>query len=365
MVIRVDRLIYIYMALCACLLLFNLAYTGRRKLQAARNPGREKWWQEYLEELMLKNTAVDRQKLERRLSRPSGLLAFQEAYISIRQRVSPDETRQWFRENRDIFIYIGTRYLKKNVMVKAYYAHVVWQDGLCGNSAQDAIARYMLGLAGENSIYCRENALQALYSSKSPELVVKAYKIMERRGISHSDKLVTDGLAAFAGDKEKLIERIWEEWDEFSAYYQTAFINFMRLSSGSFGERMLPILGGGDERELQFAVLRYLRKYHIPQAEPILQKLVREWRTDDWEFPALAASALENYPSEGSLRALFDAMHSTNWYVRSNASDSLIKIAEEAQVLEEIFNGSDQYAKHMLRYKLERRKEECGNDGCD
>ncbi|MDO4272861.1 MAG: HEAT repeat domain-containing protein [Eubacteriales bacterium] len=365
MIIRVDRLIYVYLALCACLLLFNLAYTGRRRISDIRNPFRTKMWRAYLDKLTEEESMTDKQikGLTRRLSHVSGLEAFQETIDMICSEGK--ETETWFGSVRPVFIHIGSRYLKKSVMEEAYYAYVVWQNKLCGNSEEDAIVRYMLQLICEHSIYCRENALKALYKAGSPELTVKAYKIMQRHGIDHSQKLVTDGLAGFAGNKEELAECLFREWDKFTPYYQTAFINFMRLSVDSFGERLLKLLVFPEtDREVKFAVIRYLRRHKYEPAAQYLQKLVRDWKVDDWEFPALAASALENYPSQDTVHALDEAMHSTSWYVRSNASDSLLKTAGDEFVMDELLR-SDKYAMEMIRYKQERRKEECRNDGCN
>ena len=36
----------------------------------------------------------------------------------------------------------------------------------------------------------------------------------------------------------------------------------------------------------------------------VLYRMVMEWNIDDWEFAALAAASLENYPGEDSIRAL-------------------------------------------------------------
>ena len=364
MIIRVDRLIYVYLALCACLLLFNLAYTGRRRISDIRNPFRRKVWRTYLDKLTQENTITEKQKkeLKRRLSHVSGLEAFQETIedISLEGR----DLGLWFESARPVFVHIGSKYLKKAVMAEAYYAYVIWQNKLCGNTEQDAIVRYMFQLICEHSIYCRENALKALYKAGSPMLVVKAYKIMQRHNIEHSQKLVTDGLDNFLGDKEELTEYLFREWDKFSPYYQTAFINFMRLSVGNIGERLLKLLISEEtDREVKFAVLRYLRRHKYEPAAPYLQKLVEDWEVEDWEFPALAASALDNYPSEETIRALYEAMHSTSWYVRSNASDSLLKIGREEHIMDEILLRSDKYAMDMIKYKLERRKEERRNDG--
>ena len=46
----------------------------------------------------------------------------------------------------------------------------------------------------------------------------------------------------------------------------------------------------------------------------------------NWEYAAIAASALAEYPGEDSVDVLSEAMHSSNWYVRSNSAESLEKL---------------------------------------
>lgn len=361
MVLRIDLLIYIYMALCACLLLFNLIYSGRRRISDIRSLHREQWWTAYLERIMLTDTEMPKpeiRQLTSRISNISGLQNFQETVEKMRIKENAAMVDVWFQTHRSAFVEIGSVFLKKDVMLKAYYAYVIWKNNLCGDSGQDAIVRNILKLVGEHSIYCRENALQAIYSGRNSGLVIKAYKIMQRYQIEHSQKLVTDGLASFAGDKEELAEAMWKEWDSFTPYYQTAFINFMRLTVGGFGQRLLPLLSADIDREVQFAVLRYLRRHHCDNAASMLRNMVKKWDVDDWEFPALAALALENYPSAKTVKALYEGMHSASWYVRNNASDSLIKIAERRKILNKVMQDGDRYAREMLEYKMGRRRED-------
>ena len=47
-------------------------------------------------------------------------------------------------------------------------------------------------------------------------------------------------------------------------------------------------------------------------------------------------------------------MYSSNWYIRDNASDSLVRIGRDSVLLQEILQGTDRYAKDMLQYKLDQ-----------
>lgn len=137
-------------------------------------------------------------------------------------------------------------------------AYIIEQHHLCGPGARDPFALQMEWLVSDHSIYCRENALYALYAGGQPEHVIKAYHILTRMRIEHSSKMVTDGLLSFQGDRELLAEELWKNWTHYSTYYKICFVNFFRMISGNFTERLLIVLKDEEnDRELRLAVIRY------------------------------------------------------------------------------------------------------------
>lgn len=359
MVLRVNILIYMYMALCVCMLAFNAAYAGRRKWADLHRPHKIRKWKERIGNLIESGQPMNQKEdreLMKKLARPTQLSLFYKAEQELEREGKQQQFLNWAGANRRIFTGTCEKYSKKSVMDKAFYAHLIGQYRLCGATQRDPFVKFMLQLVMEHSIYCRENALQALYAGASASIVVRAYQLMARQEIEHSAKLITDGLLAFSGDRLELADQLWAHWNEFPPYYQTAFINFIRLVTDRFCARFLPLLNEETDREVQFAIIRYFRRYHYEEAGPVLCRMVLEWNIDDWEFAALAAASLENYPGEDSIRALIQGMYSSNWYIRDNASDSLVRIGKDSALLQEVLQGSDRYAKDMLRYKLDQEK---------
>lgn len=84
MVFQVNLLIYLYMAICICLLLFNLVYFARDFFKRKRDPEMVRKYMNKLCE-MLETSGVEKisQKEEkfwtRKLSKSSGLILFQQA----------------------------------------------------------------------------------------------------------------------------------------------------------------------------------------------------------------------------------------------------------------------------------------------
>lgn len=358
MIIRVDYLIYIYMVLCLCMLGFNLYYMGRIRWRGRYRPEKIADW-EAIVSSAVSNTEneTDTAFFIRKLSGTQQLLIFYEAVQNLlADKKKYDSVMKWLYDNREVFTAIGNIYKKRSFMEQSFYAYIIGEYRLCGNTQEDAIVKQMLLFVIKPSIYCRENALYALYASGEADIVVKAFILMNRHNIQHSRKLIMDGLLEFKGDKKELSEKIWAVWEEFSPYYQVAFIDFTRMISDQFCERYMQILHSETEREVKFAVIRYYRRFYYTDAEKILQNYLNKWNRDDWEFAAISASTLESYPSEKTISALIQGMNSENWYIRDNASDSLIKIASVERLEEILDKIQDSYGKEMLVYKIESRK---------
>lgn len=358
MIIRVDYLIYVYIVLCLCMLGFNFFYMGRRSWRGRRVPEKIAGWEAIVSSAVSNTeTVTDTAFFIKKLSRVQQLLLFHEAVQNLlADNKKHDSVMKWLHDNRAVFTAIGNVYKKRSSMEQSFYAYFVGEYHFCGSSQEDAIVKLMLIFVIQPSIYCRENALYALYASGEADIVVKAFTLMNRHNVQHSRKLISDGLLEFTGDKLELTEKIWDCWEEFSPHYQVAFIDFTRMVTDCFCERYMNILQSEAEREVKFAVIRYYRRYYYPDAAEILQNHIEKWNRDDWEFAAISASTLENYPSERTIRALTQGMNSENWYVRDNASDSLIKIADTKRLEKILDEIQDTYGKEMLIYKMDSRE---------
>lgn len=362
MVLEINYLIYLYIILCICVLLFDIFYAVRKRWRRNAEPKNSKRYRKVLLALLQEGAQpLSTKRLTqwfRRLNTSANLLSFHEAVESLlAEEAQRPAMELWLQNNKDLFMMLSRPYLKKREPVfSTFFAYLIWQYRLCGKSATDRFVIMTQELCLRPSLYCRENALCALYACGQAQHVVKAYILLSQHQIEHSAKLVTDGLLQFAGDKDALVELLLKQWDEFPPYYQVCFLNFARMASGRFSASLYALLlKKGVDDEVQFAVIRYLRTHPYPDAAPLLQRLVKEWNRDDWEFAAIAALSLEAYPNNDTLRALMEGCRSSNWHVRENASDSLIKLVNESLLKRIILAEKDRYAKDMLQYKLLKR----------
>ena len=356
MVIRIDYLIYVYMTLCLCMLAYNLFYLGKNKWMQRRTEKQIQNQARRLQRFLLfpeKTSSDVDEKIKKKLKRTHQLVILEGTVETLEQNpLTVKPLQAWLLTLKPVFTELIDVYMKKSVMERSYFAYLVTRFGLCGQTSHDPIASAMIQLTAVSSIYCRENTLTALYAHGSIEQIVKAYRVLARHEIEHSRKMVTDGLLEFHGDREQLAEAFWQNWDEFTPHYQVAFIDFIRMVSGNFRETLYPLLSQPEtDREVTFAVMRYFRKYPYHPAGDVLRQIVREWAKRDWEYAAIAAASLESYPEMETIKALLIGVQSDNWYVRDNASDSLLRLAKPLAILEMIRQMNDSYGRDMLRYK--------------
>lgn len=296
-------------------------------------------------------------RILRKLSRVTHFITFHEAAQNLLAEDGKDSVvKKWFADNTALFIDLGNIYKKKGSMEKSFYAFIIGSYSLCTEKNEDPLVNDMLLFTLEPSIYCRENALYALYNSGKTDLVVRVLILMNRHHILHSRKLITDGLLSFTGGKEALAEDLWKNWEFFSPHYQIAIIDYIRMVSPRFGRRFLPILSSETDREVKFAIIRYYRKYRYYDAEKMLRHYVNNWCIDDWEFAAISASALENYPGEKTIRALLWGIKGDNWYVRNNSADTLLKVTSEERQQKILDEMTDSFGRDMLKYKMDSLK---------
>ncbi len=224
------------------------------------------------------------------------------------------------------------------------------------------VADILLSALREPNTYCRENALQAIYRSGESDLVIKALEIIDSEKINHNKKLLSDGLLTFTGSKDVMMNELWKVFETFTPDMQVVILDYIRFCAPSHRDRLLSILT--DEKrspELRFSCIRYFGKYPDEEAYPVLLEMALNRRNLRWEYPAIACSALANYPRSETIETLKRALHVSNWYVRYNAAESLMKLGVGYIDLIEVIDGNDRYAREILQFQLDmqynRKKE--------
>ena len=356
---RVEIVIYIYGAVCVSMVIFNILYNlvlmnGEKRMEWKR----EQYYQEIEMQIQRIHKGEDidirhEKMLRRKLAHAGGAMAFDRAMEKILE-INKDTGMTYLDQIQPVFLELALKYHRKDSMHKAYFAFILSKYKVRKRMAMDAVSEIMLDYIKKENLYCRVNALSALYAFGHPFYIAKAVHIQDEREEFLNEKILTEGLMSFDGDHNMLISILWDEMGGFSDRTQLAVINYIRFQSGSYGAEMLQIASDTLRgKEVRLSAMRYFGKYYYYPAQVFLLELLDNSTQEDWEYAVVSASALGNYHDPKSTEALKRALYSSNWYIRRNAAESLIAHHPPFKELTDIINGPDRYAREILIYQLE------------
>lgn len=358
---KIEVMIYVYSAICISMILFNTAcILGLRRKEYKLKKLKtcfKRSVNKFLSISEPSESVYRRHKgyLRRKLRRSKNLLAFDSAMEELREE-KPLETEAYFEKMHAVFLYLALEFQKKDDVKITYLAYLICKYKLTENSSIDTMLDIMFRYLDSESLYCRENALKAIYASGDINSVVRALHIIDKETSFHNSKLIADGLLHFSGDLQALCLALWEQFDSFGDRMRVTLLNFMRFSGDCFSDRFLRIMRSEEEPdEERFSAIRFFGKYYHKDAYPCLIRFAKD-KSLRWEYQAIASTALAVYPSAEAISVLKDNLHSANWYIRYNASGSLERLGITYSDLAEVFSGGDRYAKEIMQFRLEQRE---------
>lgn len=363
---NIETLLYIYLFVCAGMIVFNIvtAFVLRRKDERTVRISENF---RYKVQLQLERTKCgqpieDKHKeyLRRKLMRVGNMIAFdrmlENEYIQ-----HSDIIREYLSQLDSVFIALTADYCGRNRIEAAYFPYIIKKYRLLSYRPFPSIVGTLLKLLDEPSIYCRENAMQALYTTGDADCVIKAIKIIDRGELFYHEKLLADGLLNFSGNTGKFNDRLVAEFSDFSDPMKVVLLNYLRFSTDRYREFAFQLLCDEKQNdEIRYACIRYLGKYSLNQAYPVLRMLADRSNGLKWEYAAIASTALAAYPGKETVELLKNNLYSPNWYIRFNSSESLEKLGLTYSDLSDVIDGNDRFAAEIIRYRFEHSDNEEG-----
>lgn len=356
----VELLVYIYLAVCVSMILFNIGTIivakKRYKYNAKKRDQYESIIRRELTDIRDGKQPDKRhiKYMKRNLYLQEHLLVFVQVMTELFKEF-PDEMPTYLDALSPAMLALTERYDRhSDPITYAFFLYSLRVFQQMSGKTPPEVEDILLGALREDSTYCRENALKAIYSSGETELVIRALDVLNSENINHNKKLLTDGLLTFKGDKNELNERLWERFESFDVGMQVVILDYIRFCAKSNDEKILSILK--DEKrspELRFSCIRYFGKYPSDEAYPILIEMVENPDELRWEYPAISCTALASYPGEKTVATLKKALRVSNWYVRYNAAESLSRLGLGYVDLIDVIDGNDRYAREILQFQLD------------
>lgn len=347
-----------YGAVCLSMLVFNVVNSLLMKGEGMRLEKRCRRLEEKVRRQMryIQDGGMVEERhiryLLRRLSSVKNLVAFDR--VMERCLTDEHEADEYKRQIQPAILRLTVLYLNHEAMETAYFAWFLGKNSPKSHGDTDELEEILVQYMKKPNLYCRINALDALYSFGCAKSIVKALTLLGQEGGFIHEKILTDGLLTFAGSHEQLMGLLWDNFGNFSDRMQLAVLNYIRFKSGGYCEGMLEIMmDGGRDKEQRLLAIRYFGRYfYEPALEPLLD-FVSDQSPQNWEYAAISASALAKYSGEKVILALIEAVHSANWHVRYNAAASLEASSPDDWEMMDAAGRNDRYAREMLMYRME------------
>lgn len=361
---NVETMIYIYLFVCTAMIAFNivtafvLKHRDKKTVKVS-----EKFYFKVQQQLeRMKNgipCGADHKKyLRKKLKRVANMIAF-DKMLETAYAQEPEKVKQYLSELDSVFIALCGDYGGRDRIEAAYFPYIIKKYGLIAGRTFPSITETLYGLLDEPSIYCRENAMQALYTTGDSECVIKALKKIDKSDLFFHGKLISDGLLNFAGNSGELIGKMIAQFEAFSVDMKVNLLNYIRFSASDYCEFAYSLLcDEKQDEEVRYCAIRYLGRYHYEKAYEKLCFLSSSGNADKWQYAAIASAALANYPNDKTVELLKNNLYSHNWYIRFNSAESLERLGITYAELSDILDGDDRYAAEILRYRLERNNSE-------
>lgn len=361
MLFSTDKLIYIYMIVCFCMMGFNIVYIFYKKSSDEFIKKRSEKLRKKIDYQLFMNDAYTlklskhKRMLLKVLKKVNNLMAFDEA-IDQYNGEKKKEIYRYIKSIRDVFCDLAPIYNKKSNIKKAYFAYIMSKYKISQGVKSDRIISTMFEFLEEKSIYCRENALKALYSFGNVQNVIKALKIINVNKAFYSKEVLTFGLASFNGNHEELAESLWNNFENFEEKMQLAIIDYLGIVSKKYKERLYDLLIKEDtSKNIKISIVYYFEKNVYKPVKDILINYLELAGIENLEYALASAEVLRKYPGIDTINSLKHAIRSRNWKIRVKASESLAYLNVQYIELAEIYNGTDRIAREILQYKVKKR----------
>lgn len=356
MKISINYLIYSYMLICLFLLFYNIIYIIKSDISKKLMKKRSSYWKgEILKQIsfLQKQENIEKRhlrNLEKKLVKIEELIY----YVAALDSLNGHDTFEIYLQN--IFVTqqtLALKYAKKDSMSRAFFAYIISKYPSCNGDEIRPIMRILISYLDDSTIYCRENVLNALCALGNIQAVENALQILNDNHWFHHKKLLSDGLATFSGDKEKLMEVLWKHINDWDENIMISVVQFITICGGQYQEVFFPmLLSDNTNIEIRLGIMRYYRRYAYEPVREILYSFLQDDNIDE-NLIIVAALVLDRYPGEETIDILKEALHHHNWYVRRNAASSLYNLRVELNTLDNILEGDDPYAKDILNYKYQ------------
>ena len=354
--LKIQYLIYVYMALCACMMIYNIVYTlynrtTEKNIEKQKNGFIKKIRNQInLVEGGIALSEKHRKYLYNKLRWVHNLLLFEQILDEQTKRA-----REKYIENiKYIFYDLAIYYQKADSIKKAYFAYIIGKYKLEDKIGSNTIINTLFMFLDEEAMYCRDNSIKAIVRLGNINNIIKVFKEISQSNYYYSVEMLFENLLEFDGNKERLSEKMWQEFSEFNKNTQIAIIKFITRSKLDYSEEFFGLLNNErTDNKIKVELIKYFKDNIFEKVKSLLINNTKLTGVLNRELIIESAKALSAYNSAEVKEALKELLKRNDWDIRMAASESLSILGTSYYELAEIFNGEDNVARRILRYKIQ------------
>lgn len=205
---------------------------------------------------------------------------------------------------------------------------------------------HLIKLLDIEDVDVKYNVLMALAKIGDEEAFIRAFKKLSK-SIPLNERSLIEIADSFEGDKIYIYRQLMNMDDEFIS---SIFIK----SAGNYKDTILAdeiaLFLASENKERKIAAMKALGNMGDNRYVEAIISLLSD---EDWEVRAIAAKVLGQIQSDKALIPLSKALSDKEWYVRYNSANALIKINGGLDLVYDILDGEDKFAKDIAVSVLE------------
>lgn len=342
-------ILYLFIFFCLCICVYNIKEALTRYYDRKTRPKKLRAERQFIEASMKRIEAGGLPDRIRRTGfRSKDLLLFHAALCEEKDANPRNEDLRAFSVRRiDQYIQLCER---KNPIVKNYLVFLIGHHQAYSSLA----AKFLVDCLVENSITIKMEVLRSMAKLGNSDLLIRGLEVLDERNIKMNDKMITDTLSDFEGLHEELDPKLLAFMEHCGDYMKLAIITYFYANDmGLVRDKLVQLLEDGrEDKEVTLRIIKYFGTIYDERAE---EQLISYALSDVWEYAAVAAKTLRNYPSAQTIAAAKKRLNDSNWYIRLNNAETLARLCGRDQ-LEDVLASDDRYAREIMAYALERKE---------
>ena len=179
--------------------------------------------------------------LLRKLKNPQNLVIYAQALQYLKSEF-PEAYSDYIYGRYDTFRKLAHIYSRKSVIERTCYANFISRFPQGAGRRYGSVASALITYIDDFSIHCRTNVLSALCSMGSVEGVVNALQVINDKSLFMHNRLLTNVLSNFKGDKEALGTQLWHASRQWDDNITVSVIQYITGFSSRYTEIFFPVL---------------------------------------------------------------------------------------------------------------------------